>query len=171
MRHALIALLIATSLVACGSFNATQATDADGATLETTGSTSKSSRIGGKIHVLVVDDSSTERAFLAKLLSNRGFVVSTAEDSGTTMQFLQDTAPDALPDMILMDVVMPGQNGFQLTRAISRDERYRQIPIIMVTSKNQETDKIWAMRQGASDYVVKPVNVDELIEKMRALIS
>jgi twitching motility two-component system response regulator PilH len=87
------------------------------------------------------------------------------------MQFLQDTAPDALPDMILMDVVMPGQNGFQLTRAISRDERYRQIPIIMVTSKNQETDKIWAMRQGASDYVVKPVNVDELIEKMRALIS
>jgi len=168
MRHALIVLLIATSLVACGSFNATQASDSDGATLETTGSTSKSSRIGGKIHVLVVDDASTERAFLVELLNTRGYVVNTAEDSGTTMQFLQDTASDALPDMILMDDDMAGQNGFQLTRAIKREARYREIPIIMVTSK--EVDRPFVMRSGASDYVLKPVDADDLTTKMRALI-
>lgn len=168
MRHALIALLIATSLVACGSFNATQATDADGATLETTGSTSKSSRIGGKIHVLVVDDSSTERAFLVELLSKRGFVVSTAEDSGTTMQFLQDTASDALPDMILMDDDIAGTNGFRLTFEIKRDARYREIPVIMVTSK--AVDRVFVARYGAIDYVVKPVDADDLIARMRVLL-
>ena len=67
------------------------------------------------------------------------------------------------PDLILMDVVMPGQNGFQLTRAITRDPRFADVPVIMCTSKNQETDKVWGMRQGARDYIVKPVDADELI--------
>ena len=82
---------------------------------------------------------------------------------------LQKTADDAMrrlgeekPDLILMDVVMPGQNGFQLTRAITRDPRFANVPVIMCTSKNQETDKVWGMRQGARDYVVKPVDADEL---------
>jgi twitching motility two-component system response regulator PilH len=70
--------------------------------------------------------------------------------------------------LILMDVVMPGQNGFQLTRAITRDERFADIPVIMCTSKNQETDRVWGMRQGARDYIVKPVNADELITKIRS---
>ena len=70
------------------------------------------------------------------------------------------------PDLILMDVVMPGLNGFQATRAISRDPDTRAIPIILCTSKSQETDKIWGMRQGARDYIVKPVNRDELLEKI-----
>ena len=73
------------------------------------------------------------------------------------------------PDLILMDVVMPGLNGFQATRAISRDADTRSIPIILCTSKSQETDKIWGMRQGARDYVVKPVNRDELLLKIAAL--
>jgi twitching motility two-component system response regulator PilH len=67
-----------------------------------------------------------------------------------------------------MDVVMPGQNGFQLTRSITRDPRFAGVPVIMCTSKNQETDKVWGMRQGARDYIVKPVNSDELIAKIKA---
>jgi twitching motility two-component system response regulator PilH len=73
---------------------------------------------------------------------------------------------DDKPDLILMDVVMPGQNGFQLTRAITRDPRFADVPVIMCTSKGLETDKVWGMRQGARDYVVKPVNGDELIAKI-----
>jgi len=72
------------------------------------------------------------------------------------------------PDLILMDVVMPGQNGFQLTRAITRDPRFAKVPVIMCTSKNQETDKVWGMRQGAKDYIVKPVDANELMAKIRA---
>ena len=75
---------------------------------------------------------------------------------------------EANPDLILMDVVMPGRNGFQLTRAITRDPRFADVPVIMCTSKNQETDKVWGMRQGARDYIVKPVNADELIAKIKA---
>jgi twitching motility two-component system response regulator PilH len=63
---------------------------------------------------------------------------------------------------------MPGQNGFQLTRSITRDARFSDVPVIMCTSKNQETDKVWGMRQGARDYIVKPVNTDELIAKIKA---
>jgi len=65
--------------------------------------------------------------------------------------------------------VMPGQNGFQLTRAITRDPRFAEVPVIMCTSKNQETDRVWGIRQGASDYVVKPVKADELLSKIKAL--
>jgi twitching motility two-component system response regulator PilH len=72
------------------------------------------------------------------------------------------------PDLILMDVVMPGQNGFQLTRAITRDPRFSKVPVIMCTSKNQETDKVWGMRQGARDYIVKPIDANELMAKIRA---
>ena len=73
------------------------------------------------------------------------------------------------PDLILMDVVMPGQNGYQLTRSINRMPEYSDIPIIMCTSKGQETDKIWGMRQGARSYIVKPVDRDELLAKIAAL--
>jgi twitching motility two-component system response regulator PilH len=73
------------------------------------------------------------------------------------------------PDLIIMDVVMPGLNGFQATRAISKDEETKDIPVIMCTTKGQETDKVWGMRQGAKDYIVKPVNQDELLKKITAL--
>jgi twitching motility two-component system response regulator PilH len=73
------------------------------------------------------------------------------------------------PDLILMDVVMPGQNGFQLTRAISRTPEYADVPIIMCTSKNLETDRVWGMRQGARDYITKPVDEAELLGKISAL--
>ena len=116
-------------------------------------------------NVLIVDDSKTELMFLSEMLKKAGFAVTTAENAEDAQRRLEQ----AKPDLILMDVVMPGQNGFQLTRAISRDPRYTDIPIIMCTSKNQETDRVWGMRQGARDYVTKPVNAEELISKIRAL--
>ena len=115
-------------------------------------------------NILVVDDSPTERHFLSELLSSHGYLVSTAENGEAALSCIRAS----LPHLIIMDVVMPGQNGFQLTRAITRDERYAGIPIIMCTSKGQETDKVWGMRQGARDYVVKPVNPDELLAKIKA---
>ena len=116
-------------------------------------------------NILLVDDSKTELHHLNELLTKRGFAVRTAENGEEAWKRLEE----AVPDLILMDVVMPDQNGFQLTRAITRDERYAKVPVIMCTSKNQETDRVWGMRQGARDYVVKPVNADELLNKIKAL--
>jgi twitching motility two-component system response regulator PilH len=114
--------------------------------------------------ILVVDDSKTELHHLSDILGKRGYTVRTAENGEEAMRRLEEDKPQ----LILMDVVMPGQNGFQLTRAITRDPRFADVPVIMCTSKNQETDKVWGMRQGARDYIVKPVNADELITKIKA---
>jgi twitching motility two-component system response regulator PilH len=115
--------------------------------------------------ILVVDDSKTELMVLSDLLGENGYTVRTAENAEEAFRRLSEEKPE----LILMDVVMPGQNGFQLTRAIARDPQYSSIPIIMCTSKNQETDRVWGMRQGARDYVTKPVNVEDLLSKIRAL--
>ena len=115
--------------------------------------------------VLVVDDSKTELLYMTNLLQKNGFAVKTAENAEEAFRRLAEEKPD----LILMDVVMPGQNGFQLTRAISRDPLYSDVPIIMCTSKNQETDRVWGLRQGARDYVTKPVEVTELMAKIKAL--
>ncbi|HRD97316.1 MAG: response regulator [Rubrivivax sp.] len=114
--------------------------------------------------ILVVDDSKTELYHLSDVLGKRGYVVRTAENGEEAMRRLTEEKPD----LILMDVVMPGQNGFQLTRKITRDPRFADVPVIMCTSKSQETDKVWGMRQGARDYIVKPVNGDELVAKIKA---
>ena len=115
--------------------------------------------------VLVVDDSKTELMYMTNLLQKNGFAVKTAENAEEAFRRLAEEKPD----LILMDVVMPGQNGFQLTRAISRDPLYSDVPIIMCTSKNQETDRVWGLRQGARDYVTKPIEVSELLAKISAL--
>ena len=115
-------------------------------------------------NILLVDDSKTELHFMSDLLGKRGYTVRTAENADDAMRRLGEEKPD----LILMDVVMPGQNGFQLTRAITRDPRFSNVPVIMCTSKNQETDKVWGMRQGARDYIVKPVDADELVAKIKA---
>ena len=114
--------------------------------------------------ILVVDDSKTELHHLSEILGKRGYTVRTAENGEEALRRLAEEKPD----LVLMDVVMPGQNGFQLTRAITRDPRFSDVPVIMCTSKNQETDKVWGMRQGARDYIVKPVNADELVAKIKA---
>ncbi|MDQ8023274.1 response regulator transcription factor [Uliginosibacterium sp. H1] len=115
--------------------------------------------------ILVVDDSPTERFAMAEFLTKNGFAVVMAENGEDGVA----KARAELPDLILMDVVMPGINGYQATRTISRDEATRNIPIIMTTSKDQETDKIWGMRQGAFDYMTKPVNQDDLLKKIAAI--
>jgi twitching motility two-component system response regulator PilH len=115
--------------------------------------------------ILIVDDSPTERHVLNDMLTKAGYEVVASDNGEDAIQ----KARHAKPDLILMDVVMPGLNGFQATRAISRDPETRSIPIILCTSKSQETDKIWGMRQGARDYIVKPVRKDELIAKITAI--
>lgn len=115
--------------------------------------------------VLVVDDSKTEIMFMTDLLVKNGFAVRSAENAEDAFKKLAEEKPD----LILMDVVMPGQNGFQLTRAISRDPQFADVPIIMCTSKNQETDRVWGMRQGARDYITKPVDAADLMAKIKAL--
>ena len=127
-----------------------------------------SKKQGGKMsirRILIVDDSPTERHVLNDMLTKSGYEVMASDNGEDAIQ----KAKLLRPDLILMDVVMPGLNGFQATRAISRDPDTRAIPIILCTSKSQETDKIWGMRQGARDYIVKPVNRDELLEKIAAI--
>ncbi|MFN3810803.1 MAG: PleD family two-component system response regulator [Roseateles asaccharophilus] len=115
--------------------------------------------------ILLVDDSKTELHHLSEMLLKRGYQVRTAENGEEALKRLDEEKPD----LILMDVVMPGQNGFQLTRTITRDERFADVPVIICTSKNQETDRVWGMRQGARDYVVKPVKAEDLLAKIKAL--
>jgi twitching motility two-component system response regulator PilH len=115
--------------------------------------------------VLVVDDSPTERHILTEILTANGYKVEIAEDGDQAVS----KAKAVMPDLVLMDVVMPGLNGFQATRSITKDEATKHIPVIICTTKDQETDKVWGIRQGAKDYIVKPVNKDELLQKIRAL--
>lgn len=115
--------------------------------------------------ILVVDDSATERHVVGEILAKHGFEVCFAEDGekGVAQTKLNK------PDLVIMDVVMPGLNGFQATRAITRDPDTQHIPVLICTTKGQETDKIWGLRQGAKDFVVKPIDAAELLSKIAAL--
>ena len=115
--------------------------------------------------ILVVDDSPTERHVLVELLTRKGYQVLTAESGEEGIE----KAKNEQPDLVLMDVVMPGLNGYQATRTLTRDDSTKHIPAIVCTSKGQETDKIWGLRQGAQDYMVKPINPEELLAKIAAL--
>jgi twitching motility two-component system response regulator PilH len=115
--------------------------------------------------VLVVDDSPTERFFITDLLMKAGYGVVQAENGEEALV----KARSEKPQLIIMDVVMPGQNGYQITRALSKDAETQHIPVIMCTTKGLDTDKVWGIRQGARDYVVKPVDPSELLSKIRAL--
>ncbi len=115
--------------------------------------------------ILIVDDSPTERYYLTDILIKNGFSVSTAENGEDALLKIKADKPQ----LILMDVVMPGKNGFQITRAISKDPDTQDVPVIICTSKNQETDRIWGLRQGACDYLIKPINAEELLSKIASL--
>ena len=116
---------------------------------------------------MVVDDSPTQRYFLMDLLTKNGYNVVAVETGEEALSKVKQEAPN----LIIMDVVMPGQNGFQTTRAITKDPETENIPVIMCTSKSQETDKIWGLRQGARDFMVKPVDPDELLKKIRTFLA
>ncbi len=115
--------------------------------------------------ILIVDDSPTERYYLTDILVKAGFTVTTADNGEEALLKIKEDKPE----LILMDVVMPGANGFQVTRTITRDPDLADVPIIICSSKNQETDRVWGMRQGARDYVVKPVDAELLLAKIAAL--
>ena len=116
-------------------------------------------------NVLVVDDSPTEVHLLREMLTKNGFTVSVASSGEEAIT----RAAAEKPDLILMDVVMPGMSGFEATRAITRSPASASIPVIICTTKGQETDKAWGLRQGAKDYIVKPVTEKLLMEKIKSL--
>jgi twitching motility two-component system response regulator PilH len=111
---------------------------------------------------MVVEDSPTERAFMGAMLKKSGFDVVMVSDGAAAIERAKLDRPDA----ILMDVVMPGLNGFQATRIITHDDATRHIPVIMCTNKNQDTDKVWALRQGAVGYLTKPLKESELLAEI-----
>jgi len=117
--------------------------------------------------VLVVDDSPTEIYQFKDMLERLGYEVITAENGKDGVAI----AVKEQPDCVLMDIVMPDMNGFQATRQICRGEKTSHIPVIIVSSKNQETDKVWGQRQGASGYVTKPVSGEELVSVMKSVMS
>jgi twitching motility two-component system response regulator PilH len=116
--------------------------------------------------ILIVDDSPTEVFQMRRLLESHGFKTEGAADGAEGIR----KAREIHPDLILMDIVMPGVDGFRATRALANDPATRAIPVIMVSSKSQETDRIWGMRQGAVDYLVKPVPPQQLVEKAQAAL-
>jgi len=115
--------------------------------------------------ILVIDDSPTERFFIVDLLTKKGYQTVVAESGEEGIA----KAKSEKPDLILMDVVMPGLNGYQATRSLTRDEETKNIPVIICTTKGQETDKIWGLRQGALEYMVKPIDPKELLQKIASL--
>ncbi|EXJ16026.1 response regulator [Imhoffiella purpurea] len=117
--------------------------------------------------VLVVDDSPTETRILTHTLTKAGYRVETATNGEEAIEAVRQSRPD----LILMDVIMPVLNGYQATRQLRRDPQTADIPIIMVTTKDMQTDRAWGMRQGANDYLVKPVDRQLLLERIRDLLG
>jgi twitching motility two-component system response regulator PilH len=116
--------------------------------------------------ILIIDDSPTDTKVFSSVLERNGFTVLAAGSGEDGVEM----ARAELPDLILMDVILPGMNGFQATRALSRDTATQHIPIIIVSTKNMETDRVWGLRQGAKDYLVKPPSERELINRINALL-
>ncbi|MEX2149894.1 MAG: response regulator [Steroidobacteraceae bacterium] len=116
--------------------------------------------------ILIIDDSPTEVFQMRRMLENHGFQTEAAADGAEGLR----KAREMRPDLILMDIVMPGVDGFRATRMLANDPDTRAIPVIMVSSKGQESDRTWGMRQGAVDYLVKPVKSAQLVEKAQAAL-
>ncbi len=117
--------------------------------------------------ILIVDDSPSQVAGMRRIVEKLGHEVIVAEDGASGVE----VAKRERPDLILMDVVMPNLNGFQATRTVSRDPLTKHIPVVMVTTKDQDTDRVWGMRQGAKAYLNKPLNEAELVAILRQLIG
>lgn len=113
--------------------------------------------------ILVVDDSLTEREVIKKSLEAEGYTVKTAEDGEKAISILDDETFDC----ILLDVIMPGKNGYQVCREIKNNEKTAKTPVVIVTSKGQDSDKFWGKKQGADDYIVKPFKMEELVNVVK----
>src|SRR5690606_16986882 len=117
--------------------------------------------------IMIGDDSPTEVHVMKTALEKHGFDTDSAADAAECGCL----AREMHPDLVLMDVVMPGANGYQATRTLTRDPQTKSIPIVMITTKSQETDRIWGMRQGAVDYLVKPVSEAVLVAKANEVLE
>ena len=117
--------------------------------------------------ILIVDDSPTEMSKMAKMLEKSGHEVLQATNGADGVALARQEKPDA----VLMDIVMPGLNGFQATRQLMKDPETSAIPVIVVTTKDQETDRVWAKRQGAADYITKPVDEVLLFQTLKRVLA
>jgi twitching motility two-component system response regulator PilH len=117
--------------------------------------------------ILIVDDSNTEVHVFTKMLEKHGYEILVAKTGEEGIELAQQNKPD----LILMDIVMPGMDGFQATRKLSKNAETANIPIIIISTKSQQTDKIWGMRQGAKDYLIKPVTENTLISKIKSVLA
>ena len=117
--------------------------------------------------ILLIEDSPTDVAVLSQLLQRNGHEVLTSGSAEDGIELCKRE----LPDLVLMDVVLPGMNGFQATRALTRDADTSHIPVLIVSTKSMETDRAWGMRQGAVDYVVKPPREEDLLERINQLVT
>ena len=117
--------------------------------------------------ILLIEDSPTDTAVLTQMLERNGHQVLTSNSAEDGIEACKRERPD----LVMMDVVLPGMNGFQATRALSRDAQTKEIPVLIVSTKGMETDRAWGMRQGARDYIVKPPREDELIARINALLA
>ena len=117
--------------------------------------------------ILLIEDSPTESAVMTQLLERNGHQVMT---SGSAEDGIEACRRER-PDLVLMDIILPGMNGFQATRALSRDAETKTIPVLIVSTKGMDTDKAWGLRQGAKDYIVKPPREDELISRINELLG
>ena len=118
-------------------------------------------------HILIIDDSPTDVRVFTTLLEKNGHHVSSAASAEEGIA----AAKRDRPDLVIMDVIMPGMNGFQATRTLSRDADTSAIPILIVTTKSMETDRVWGLRQGAKDFMVKPVAESELLGRIQKLLA
>lgn len=117
--------------------------------------------------VLIIDDSPTELHLFQNMLEKSGFQTLVADSGEDGIRQAQTSHPDC----ILMDIIMPGMNGFQATRKLTQNPKTSSIPVIMITAKDQETDKIWGMRQGAVEYLVKPISEKQLVSKINRVMA
>jgi twitching motility two-component system response regulator PilH len=117
-------------------------------------------------HILIVDDSPTDAYLVKNILEGNGYQTSEASSGAEGVE----KAANLKPDLVLMDVVMPGLNGFQATRKITKNPSTKDIPVVIVSSKNMESDRAWGLMQGAKDFLVKPVKQDELLNTIKNLL-
>ncbi|KAB7772221.1 response regulator [Xanthomonas maliensis] len=116
--------------------------------------------------IVLIEDSPTDRAVFSQWLEKAGHTVVAADNAEEGLELVRSQSPD----LVLMDVVLPGMSGFQATRALARDQATKDIPVLLVSTKGMETDRAWGLRQGASDYVVKPPREDDLLARIKQLV-
>jgi len=117
-------------------------------------------------HILIIDDSPTDVRVFTMQLEKAGHQVSSASSAEEGIAMVKEK----MPDMVIMDVIMPGMNGFQATRTLNRDPATKDVPILIITTKSMETDRVWGLRQGARDFLTKPVSEKELLARIEKLL-